>query len=790
VNSIEPSKKNGKMWLITYLSNPDDVPLLRHYGTSNLKGTTVSLNIREKVKGSFGQHHVAVNGLEEGVIYAGRIYAENEVGVGPYTTASQTYGGGIYPMARSASSPPGPGSLALGIVTKSRAEVKFTKPSTNGSDIRSYKFEWTTSSTFGSLAQVNARVSCSDGSEILGFVRFIYGNENLSRTETSVPIDIRSKAVGISQALNTFELLNEIEVTTIINETSELEWAISFLFDVGPIGSLSLETENLRCQSEAPVVYSTITPTSVASIPEDYGSREIFTDNMLCGSVNLGEFSAVQYLTLVASSDAVTGGSYQLMLDGKSSECISVAASEPQMKEAIEGFEHVGEVDVTATAAPNGSHFPFQYTIMFKGTYAYGDWPALQVNPSHFGAGECDPFVGGVDHRAAILPIRDESLCLDGADNTVAIVADSLTSVGGTFEISYGYGFSVGVSLDTSASEMKEILAQLIGPNVQVTKHNHDDMGEGVAWAVTYPGSSNRNDQIRVVDTFATGRNAKVNAYPILAIETYSQENDSIGDFRIVIDGESTAPLSHRASQVKILQEMHLLNGVGKVNMLGPTDGDALSSIQLSALVDDSFTAQGLKAIAVVGDLTSTFSSGDQLMVGTCDLVIKSILHKDYDATQSAGYLYESLYSTSPETANAKTLGYSILQIKPSGATLHFLPGCSQEDGVNETIQVGSVLNTDNGVDHSMIIKSHTADLDDIEIIPERNWRGTAPRIFFKPPSGLAPHTFTMTGMDKEKKYMVRASAMNSHGHGPPSNALEISPDSTVPSAPTSVLLF
>lgn len=408
-----------------------------------------------------------------------------------------------------------------------------------------------------------------------------------------------------------------------------------------------------------------------------------------------------------------------------------------------------------------------------------------------FGAGDCDPFVGGVDHRATVLPIRDESLCLDGADITVAIVAGSITSVGGTFDMSYGHETLVGVSVGASASEMKAMLARLIHPDVRVTRHDHDDMGEGVAWAVTYPRRSPNMD-LNIVDTFATGKNAQVNVHPILSIKTFSLENDSSGDFRIVIDGESTAPLSYRASQAKILLEMHRLSGIGKVNMLGPVTpgGDVLSSVQLNGLVDDSFTLDGHKSIALVGDFTSTFAPGDQLTVGTCELEIKSISYEGYGKTQSAGHLYDTLYSESPETANAKVLGYSILQINPMGVSLSFAADCSQVNGVNEVVHVGSILNNGHGVDHSMIVKSYTADLGAIEIVPERNWRGTAPRIFFKSPYGYNPRTFMLTGMVKEKSYFVRVSARNSRGYGSPSPTLEISPSSTVPSAPTNVLLL
>jgi hypothetical protein len=79
-------------------------------------------------------------------------------------------------------------------------------------------------------------------------------------------------------------------------------------------------------------------------MPADYGSREVMSDGMSCGSVTLGEFSAAQYLTFVASSGAVTGGSYQLTLDGETSVCIPFSASESHMEDAIEGLKNVEEV--------------------------------------------------------------------------------------------------------------------------------------------------------------------------------------------------------------------------------------------------------------------------------------------------------------------------------------------------------------------------------------------------------------------------------------------------------------
>ena len=782
VESAASSVKFGRTWRITFLSNSGDVPLLRHHGTSNLQGTGASLNIFEKVKGSIGDHFTVVTDLEEGRTYASRVCAENEAGVGPCTGASNTFG--VYPLVLSVSSPPGPPLLQLGDVTKSQAEVEFNEPHSNGSPILSYKFEWTSSDTFGAPARVKARISCSDGSKIMGSLRFIYGGYQ-SRTESSVPVNLQNGVFEVTQAFNSFELLNDVEVTMVTNTTSVKEWDIAFLHDVGPVGSISLDNEGVSCSSEEQVVVATVTKSAVGTMPADYGSREIFSDEMSCGSVVLGEYSSGQHLILTASSSAVTGGSYQLMLDGESTICIPVSASASQMKNAIEGLESVGEVDVISTGPV---HFPLEYKITFKGNYAYGDWPGLQVGQS-FGAGDCDPFVGGVDHRAMILPIRDESNCVDGAIVTEAIVAGALTSIGGTFDLTYGDETLGGVSVGTSATEMEALLSQLGLSDAQVTRHDHDDMGEGVAWEVTYPRTSSEYDHLRVDDTFATGKNAQVNVYPILAIKIYSPENDSSGNFRIVLDGESTAPLSHQASQAKILLELHRLSGIGKVSMLGPPEGDSLSAIKLKGLIDDSFTVRGHKAIAIVGDFRSTFAPGDPLTVGSCKLLMKSIVHEDYDETQSAGLLYEALYPSSSETANAKLLGYSILQINSSANSLSFASDCSQINGVNKVVHVGSFLKTNTGVDHSIIVKAHTADLEAFEIVPESNWRGTETRIFYKQTSGTVSRTFTLSGLVKGKNYLVRASARNSRGYGLPSQSLLVAPASTTPSAPTMVML-
>ncbi len=654
VEKIQPLNTYGSIWTITFLSNLGDVPLLRHKGLLNLRGNNVSLTITEKIKGNMGPQHVIVSNLEEGRMYAARIAAGNEAGFGPYTS-----------VARVASSPPESPSLSLGIVTKSSAELIYTEPNPNGSNIESYKFEWT-SSSFESLTTATARIACSDGSEVLGSFKFVYGVENEVRSEETVHIDIRSTPDEMTLALGVIKSINEVDVIVVTNNLSELEWTLSFLYDIGQHGSLSIDADSLRCQSEDPTILeSEITMETGSPQPLDYGSTTVSAGDM-CQGVHLDEFSSVQHLTFSAESSIVTSGSYQLMLDNQSTSCIPFDASETQLKAAIQDLNFVG--DISVIAAPSGR---YEYTIAFEGDYPYGsgDWPALSVNALHFGKGDCDPFVGGVHHRATILPVRDETTCSFGSVYTVAIVASSLTPIDGSFLISCGDKSSEKVSVDSSAADVKSVLSELLG-STEVIVTEHVSETNGATWAISYPASSDGNCQISIDDTFVSGKNAHVNAYPILIVKKSSSKNDSTGEFRIVIDGQATSPISHDATHEEVLQEMHKLDGIGLVDMLGPVKGD----------VSDS------------DDLT-------------------------------------------------------------------------------------------------MIVKAHTGDLDSLKIIPESNWRGTAPRVFYKPPSGMPPRTVLIEGLEKQKTYVARAFARNAEGFGPASNLITIAPTSTVPSEPTSVSL-
>ena len=222
------------------------------------------------------------------------------------------------------------------------------------------------------------------------------------------------------------------------DDLSELEWTLSFLYDVGQLGSFSIDSDSLRCQSEdQTMLESEIAMEAEAPLPLDHGSIVVSADDS-CGGLHLDEFSSMQFFSFSAETSSVTSGSYQLILDHQSTSCIPFDASESQLKAAIQALDYVGDINVIAAPSAEGV---FEYTIEFKGDYPFGGgyWPALSVNPLHFGKGDCDPFVGGINHRATILPVRDETTsCTSGSLNTVAIVASSSTPMSGSFLITCG----------------------------------------------------------------------------------------------------------------------------------------------------------------------------------------------------------------------------------------------------------------------------------------------------------------------------------------------------------------
>ena len=180
-----------------------------------------------------------------------------------------------------------------------------------------------------------------------------------------MPIDARSTPDDISLALGAIKSINEVKVSVVTNNLSELEWTLTFLYDIGPLGSFSVDSDSLRCQSEdQTMLESESTIEAEAPLPLDHGSIVVSTDDS-CGGLHLDEFSSMQFFSFSAESSLVSAGSYQLMLDNQSTSCIPFDASESQLKAAIQALDYVGDINVIATPSAEGV---FEYKSFSKVT--------------------------------------------------------------------------------------------------------------------------------------------------------------------------------------------------------------------------------------------------------------------------------------------------------------------------------------------------------------------------------------------------------------------------------------
>ena len=428
--ALPPQDRFGSVWTVTFLDNRGDVPLLRHHGTSNAStGGNLSLFITEKIRGGSDQLSHLVEGLQLGNQYSARIAAENSAGIGPYSSVT----------SQTLATPPDKPHASLGTVTKTQANVVFTEPESNGSDISMYRLELT-SGEFP-VPKVVVRLSCADGSELRGWYKIVYQDEE------TFPIRPESSLLQLTQALNGLKRLNRVDLSFENNNTqSQVGFGISLPYD--PVLSpISIYEDDLYCESELPVQSELHV---LGTDPVDYEMMYLYSTGYSCGGVHL-------------------------------------------------------EGDSTPSKA-----------------------------------------------------------CAGGSTGTFAILATALADLGGTFDLSYGPKRLQGLPLATSAEEMKDLLDRLTGFSTSVTKY--EPSVTRVVWKVVHPPRMGL--PILVDDAFVTGRNAAVHAFPVLEVKSYSSKNDSRGSYIIVIDGESTAPIQHGATNAEIEAELELLEGVGKAETL------------------------------------------------------------------------------------------------------------------------------------------------------------------------------------------------------------------------------
>lgn len=206
-------------------------------------------------------------------------------------------------------------------------------------------------------------------------------------------------------------------------------------------------------------VDTSITEVFNGTLPANYGFDYAFGDvgDHTCGVVTIGKPSSIQYLSLTADfgSGDVTSGSYQLGLGGHYTTCIDYNATSADIKLALLSLSNVNDVDVIQYAMSQDSSFPFEYKIIFKGEYQYGDWPILSVLEDYPGVHQCVTFRGGSAHNVIVIPIKEEASCSKGNGETQVILAEANSPLGGSFDLFHGSESIKSISVDSNAEDMK-----------------------------------------------------------------------------------------------------------------------------------------------------------------------------------------------------------------------------------------------------------------------------------------------------------------------------------------------
>lgn len=675
IGTVEVAKKivsdghvYGADWIITFTSQPGRLPLLT-VDSDGLSGSNLALNHVRVSSGADATLSATANHLTPGKRYSARLRAVSAIGVAPFTNEAagirgvkstsplaQGQGAGVLPFSLFAGSVPGaPPDIKVRGISASQLAFEFAQPESPGSAIDAYLLEWTTESSFDSTAgEWIVEVSNSAGlDDLQGRWRIWVGSHSTRPLAPNASID------EVEIAMNLLPNLGQVKVIQGATSTKNIaSFRVKLTQDIGERHGLFVDTTELQSVSlNGSIAANTHSPTSVYQRePDNYGSLVIYTgydaveaydatwraDGKMdaprgrCGATYLGtldKVNSVQYLKLDTTGGIgvgpiiVAGGSYRLELGGFSTDCIPHDANATYLKAALEALPYVNSVDVTAYDSLNRTGFPFEYRILFRGTYVDGIWPALHVESTSFGKSwvsqglssgceEWQPSRTGLQNQTGMknvtaftFPMAEHPACDEGYPEVQAIVIEGNSELGGTFDVHLYGSRTNGISVSASAQEVETMLESLDGVgSIQVTKHNHEDQPYGTAWVVTFDNNLGQPDVLTVTSRHLTGNDATANVYPLVNVTTTAILNDLDGDVELLVGDEITVPISWAATRRKVLKALHDLDAVGRVSMLGASDG---------SLVKQIYLPNGTAFAAVVlGDLTSAVAEGDLLRLG------------------------------------------------------------------------------------------------------------------------------------------------------------------------------
>ena len=278
-----------------------------------------------------------------------------------------------------------------------------------------------------------------------------------------------------------------------------------------------------------------------------------------------------------------------------------------------------GSVQVRATEAQNRTGFPFECSILFRGSYVDGAWPQLRVPAESFGTSYAATGLGmGGCAEFSVKQTGDATLTKSNVTATIVPIGCTRRAPAATAtcrsssprrrrrsaapSTSTSRARSSGLPVAGHARDLEALLSELV-PGVEVTKHDHADAPYGVAFAVTFPPAAGRVDQLAAGASKLTGGDATANVYPVAPVSTMADARDMAGTFRLSVGGQETGDIRWDATHGKVLAELHALDVVARAAMLGAADG---------ALSLPVYLPNGTAAYAVAfGDASTAVAAGD-----------------------------------------------------------------------------------------------------------------------------------------------------------------------------------
>ncbi|OWZ23328.1 Titin isoform N2B [Phytophthora megakarya] len=279
------------------------------------------------------------------------------------------------------------------------------------------------------------------------------------------------------------------------------------------------------------------------------------------------------------------------------------------------------------------------YNVRFWGHYPTGEWPTLQFDSTTFGTALCTPWAPqNILLYGQVHTVQYEGVCSQGQAGIQTILADGSSAMGGTFTLSYMGEVTSPLSFQTTgAGEMADAIDSITAPGtVSVSVSQYGSYGK--AWHVTFAESQNEDqDALFVQHSRLTGQNALISVYPTVTVFTDAKRNDISGSFRITINGETTEPIGHSATHMKVIQELQKLTTVDSVVALGDKNAGDVGVYALKLTADATGTDPTLFNINLDGktiDPTKFLAIGETLVVGSNTVfTIKSMTPVDITLT-------------------------------------------------------------------------------------------------------------------------------------------------------------